>query len=262
MISLQELQSTFKLYLFDDDKAISNHVTGSPAVSSEQRLAIYANGYHARLVEALETDFPALSTVIDEDAFVSLCHQYTHAYPSKYYSLRWFGQHFTVFMHKHKDFAAAKYLIELAEFEWAFVTAFDAADVELFTENDMAQIPQEAWLALKIKLHPSVQLIQHNWNVLAMWRAVKHEEPVPEPVRLEASAQYLIWRDQSSTTTQYRSLDPDEAIALEVVAEGASFVGMCEALASCSEDPDEIPLRAASLLKGWLAAGLIVNIVW
>jgi len=262
MISLQELQSSFKQYLFEDDKVISNHVTGTNAVTSEKRLAIYANAYHARLVEALETDYPALSTVIDENAFISLCHQYTHAYPSEYYSLRWFGQHFSVFMRKHKDFVDAEYLVELADFEWAFIMAFDAADASLVTEDDIARIPQEAWLALKMVVHPSVQLIRHNWNVLAMWRAARDEQPVPEPQRLEEPAQYVIWRDQSSTTTQYRYLEADEAVALDMASKGASFVGICEALTSCVEDQNEIPLRVASLLKGWLAAGLISEISW
>jgi hypothetical protein len=262
MISLQELQSSFKQYLFEEDQAISNHVTGTQAVSGEKRLAIYAHAYHARLVEALETDYPALSTVIDEDAFVSLCHQYTHAYPSEYYSLRWFGQYFSVFMRKQKDFADAEYLVELAEFEWAFIMAFDAADAQLVTEDDIARIPQEAWLALKMVLHPSVQLISHNWSVLAMWRAARDDKPIPAPERLEEPAHYVIWRDQSSTTTQYRYLEPDEAVALDAASKGVSFVGICEALTSCVDDQNEIPLRVASLLKGWLAAGLIAEISW
>ncbi len=262
MISLQQLQSEFKQYLFDDDDKISSHVVGTTSVSNDVRLWLYSNSYYARLVEALENDYPVLRVLLGEETFVSLCHEYTRAYPSTYFTLRFFGQYLSQFFRSHSDFKSKRYTIELAEFEWSFIEAFDAADKKPIAENDIASIPPDAWLALKVTLHPSIRLVKHTQNVVAIWRAVKDKKPLPKVAELAAPDHYLVWRDASTIKTQYRYLQPDEAVALRVVADGGSFVAMCEALAGVIEDQNEIPLRAASLLKTWVAAGLLTEISW
>jgi len=262
MISLRDLQSEFKQYLFDHDDKISSHVVGTTRVASDVRLWLYSNAYYSRLVEALENDFQALSVLLGEDAFVSLCHEYTRANPSTYFTLRFFGQHFCQFLRSHFDYKTKQYLIELAEFEWSFINAFDAADTDAINENDIASIPQEAWLALKMTLHPSVQLVKHTQNVRAIWCAVKDEKPLPKPERLAETDHYIIWRDVSTIKTQYRYLEQDEAVALDVVSKGGSFVAICEALTTVIEDQNEIPLRAASLLKTWVNTGLLTGLSW
>ncbi len=267
MISLQQLQSEFKQYLFDDDDdKIAAHVVGTTSVSTDVRLWLYSNGYYARLVEALENDYPVLSVFLNketgEERFVTLCHEYTRAHPSTYFTLRFFGQYFARFLRNHADYKSKRHLIELAEFEWSFIEAFDAADKEPITENDIASIPPDAWLALKMTLHPSIQRVKHTQNVVAIWRAVKDKKSLPNVEELATADHYLIWRDVSTIKTQYRYLAPDEAIALRVVAGGGSFVAVCEALTGVIEDENQVPLRAASLLKTWVVAGLITEITW
>jgi len=262
MISLQQLQSEFKQYLFNQDDKIVSHVVSTTSVGNEVRLWLYANGYYARLVEALENDYPTLAVLLGEEAFVALCHEYARACPSTYFTLRFFGQHLSRFLRQHAVYKSQLSTIELAEFEWAFIEAFDAADAQLVTEHDIASIPQEAWLALKMTLLPSIQRVKHTYNVVAIWRAVKDKKTLPQAEGLTTQDNYLVWRDALTMKTQYRYLEPDEAVALQVVAEGGSFVAICEALAEVIEDQNEIPMRAASLLKAWVTAGMITDISW
>ena len=51
----------------------------------------------------------------------------------------------------------------------------------------------------------------------------------------------------------------DEHQALDALGKGASFNVMCVTLAKLMPE-EEVPLRAAGLLKGWLAQGLISGI--
>lgn len=255
MLNLQELQAAFKQHLFNQESDIGTHIVGTERVNSETRLGLYSYAYRARLVEALESDYPVLCHVLGEDRFTHLCHEYTHAYPSTYFTLRWFGQHLGGFLKKHPDYKNDNYLFELAEFEWSFTKAFDAPDTSTIGEEDLASVPPDAWPALKVGFHPSVQLVQHNWNVVALWRAVKDEVSLPKLEKLPQVDNYLIWRNDLKT--QYRFLEPDEAATLYVVSVGGSFVAICEALTSFNEDQSQIPLRAVSLLKAWLAAGLL-----
>lgn len=262
MISLQALQAEFKQYLLEDDDKISSHVVTTSNVSNEVRLGLYSNAYYARLAEALENDYQALSVLLGEEAFVSLCHEYTRAYPSTYYTLRFFGQHLDRFLRKHSQYKTQQHLIELAVFEWSFINAFDAADIDAIGESDIAAVPQDAWPALKIILHPSIQCVKHTYNVRAIWSAVKDEKPLPLPEPLSEPDHYLIWRDVSTMKTQYRYLEPDEALALNLVLKGGRFVAICEALTTVIDDQNDIPLRVASLLKTWIVAGLVADLSW
>jgi len=48
-------------------------------------------------------------------------------------------------------------------------------------------------------------------------------------------------------------------VAFDKLCEGGSFIDVCEVLATLMSE-DEVPLRAAGLLKGWITQGLISGI--
>jgi len=60
--------------------------------------------------------------------------------------------------------------------------------------------------------------------------------------------------------TQYRSMEADEAVALQAVLAGANFSELCGALADEIQDQEMVPMKAAGFLKTWLAAGMIVEL--
>jgi hypothetical protein len=257
MNNLQNLQAAFKRYLFEQNNSIASHIISTENFNNDQRLAIYGNAYHSRLIEALAKDFPAVYYLIGEDDFCTLCNAYIKAYPSTYYSLRWFGQNLAQFLENHKMYNRQSYLAELAYFEWTFVNAFDAKDAHVLEINDASNIPPDSWPGLQIILHPSVRLVVCSWNCLVIWQSMKNNTALPKPQLLDSKVHYLIWRH--GLKTMYRSLAADEAIALSVVAKGADFSELCIALTQELET-DETALRAASLFKTWLADGLIIRI--
>ena len=62
----------------------------------------------------------------------------------------------------------------------------------------------------------------------------------------------------SAACAPFRSLEQAEDAALGAALSGASFADLCDALCA-SLAPDEVPLRAASLLKSWIHDALIVG---
>jgi hypothetical protein len=54
-------------------------------------------------------------------------------------------------------------------------------------------------------------------------------------------------------------MQADEQLAFDSVCAGASFNEVCEKLVMLIGEED-VPLRAAGLLKGWIAQGLISGI--
>lgn len=252
---LKALQNAFKQNVLTGDEAFGQYIVSTEAVSSDVRLAIYGNAYYSRLEEALESDYEVLKQLLGEDVFGEACLAYIHKHPSHHYSLRWFGQNFPAFLGYLPDTGEHHWPAEMAQLEWNFVGAFDAADAEAMTEADVAAIPPEAWSNLRMQFHPSVRMFTIWWNTLARWRAAKDSETVAESVRLSEPAQCLLWRNE--LMTQYRSMEADEAIAFQAALAGASFPEVCGALAEEMQDQEMVPMKAAGFLKAWLAAGMI-----
>jgi hypothetical protein len=67
---------------------------------------------------------------------------------------------------------------------------------------------------------------------------------------------WLLWRQE--LTTYFRSLSVTEAKALDAARDGWPFGELCALL--CDElGETQAPLQAATLLRGWIDAGLIIG---
>ncbi len=257
MNSLQQLQSAFARFLRSGDPAIAAAVASTPQLAAQSRLEIYSSGYKARLREAITKDFPVLRSVIGDEAFTVLCLRYIDAWPSMSFTLRDFGAHLPEFVARAADIANPRFLGELARFEWAFIEAFDAADVPSIGPAAMGDIAGQDWPAVRFEAHPSVQALAIGFNTLQIWDAVKAQQPPMRPVERTESAGALIWR--RALTTVFRSTADDELMLWRRLAAGADFATLCAVLAD-RLPADDVPVRAATLLRGWLAEGLISSL--
>jgi hypothetical protein len=104
-------------------------------------------------------------------------------------------------------------------------------------------VAPEAWPAHRFRFLPSLRRLDLGWSVAQTW---KDETP---PERLEAPVAWAFWRPQ--LVTEYRSLESDEAGALDAAISGATFAELCEALLRW-HPPEHAPARAAGLLRAWL----------
>lgn len=257
MSTLRRLQEDFQGYLLTLDARMNPHVLGSAQVDAEERLAIYANAYRLRLLEALGTDYPGLHSVLGDDEFDAMGRDYIAAHPSPYFSLRWFGDRMSDFLQSTEPYAKYPVFAEMAAFEWAKSDSFDAADSAVASINDMAVIPPEAWPGLQFIPHPSLRRLDLRWNVPTVWKEI---EAGREPPALEESdypIAWLVWRQD--LLTYFRSLNVDEAWALDALLRGETFAAICEGLTEWI-DAQNIAVHAAGLLKQWLTDGLISEI--
>ena len=258
--ALKDIQSAFKRHLIERDPGITEHIVGSGNLGADVRLAIYGNAYYARLIESLEQDYEAVHVLLGDEEFTKLCTQYIDAYPSQFHSLRWFGQHMAEYLAEHKPYSEHPYLQELAVFEWTFLEAFDAENASLVTEADAAQVPPEKWPDLQIKLHPSVHWFEYQWNILPVWKAATSEEPIPELKQLNGKECCVVWRQD--LMTQYRTMDADEVVLLHCVSEENNFAQLCERLTESGMEPEHVPMRVATVLKTWIAQGMLSELIF
>ena len=262
MNQLAKLQHTFQDYVLKPEAYSSNTwVSAEGKAAPETQLSIYSYAYHARLNEVLLNDFPAVLVAIGEEYFDQLTKSYIKAHPSKLFSLRDFGAGLPGFIAnliaQETTWKEMPWLYELALFEWSLGQAFDAADNDIFTEQGMASVAPEAWPELKFNLHSSVQRLDFEWNIIEMWQALTTETPTEVSAAKDTSYPWLIWRENLST--HFRSMEHDEQVAFDKLAQGGDFTDICESLANIINE-DEVPMHAASLLKAWISQDLISGV--
>lgn len=257
MSDLAQLQQEFQHCVLAPRQATAPAwVSAAGRAKPELQLNVYCYAYRARLKEVLVSDFAAVHMAIGDDAFDALAEAYIQTCPSHYYSLRDFGTRLPEFMQHHPDYQALPWLHELAVFEWALCAAFDAADATALTEYMLADISAAQWPTLSFVVHPSVHRLDFQWNIPPMWQVLTAEVPTHIQAHDEEPTHWLIWRDD--LITRFRSLEADEAGALDGVLQGSNFTALCSTL-SIYHEPDVIPLRAATLLKGWIQQGLLTG---
>lgn len=217
---------------------------GVRGVDAAHRLRIYADAYRLRLVEVLGNDFPMTRDTLGEGDFAGFAERYLQAHPSTLPSVRHLGSAFAGWLETQAD--APPGLHELARFEWLQSAVFDAIDTTALGIDDIAALPVDAWPSLRPRLRPCVQLL--DTERLAI------DEGAPTLADGDSPIRWLLWRDADGDV-HWRSLEADEAEALHAVSADASFGELCEALSALHGEDGA--LRAASLLKRWLADGLL-----
>ncbi len=256
MSTLASVQGDFQEYLLRGGAAIEAHVVGTERVPVTTRLGIYGGAYGSRLGDALASNFPALERLLGETDFRKLAAAYVAAHESPFFSIRHYGDRLAGFLAGDERYSDAPLLAELARWEWAVGGAFDAADAASISHEALARVQPEQWAQLRFHWHPSVQRLRLHWNAPQIWQAANEDTDPPEVTFTKEGQSWLIWRQ--NLTTYFRSLSKTEAAALDAARKGWPFGELCALL--CDEVGDaEAPMQAATLLRGWVAAGLIVN---
>lgn len=252
MNAVAHLQRSFQRYIYRPDTRFEREVVSTTRLAARERLGIYANAYRARLVEALGKDYPGLKALAGKEAFDRIARAYIETHPSPYANLRWYGGGLAAFLRKTRPWRRRTALAEMAAFEWALGLAFDAADEAPLGIETVSAIASDAWPRMRLTPHSSVWRVDLHCNVPALRAAADGERPLPALWRRRRPVAWLIWR--KGLVARFRSLQRDEARALDMLLRGKTFGAACERLARTHRD--QAPLRAASLLKGWLNEGL------
>jgi hypothetical protein len=253
---LRALQGTFQEYLLTLAGPMEQEIV-SDTLDARTRLAIYADAYRLRLIEALETDFVALRAQVGDRAFDEIARAYIDRFPSQHYSLRHFGQHLSQFLAYTRPYRDNLLLAELARFEWAMTDAFDAPDAPIATVEDMAGVAPHDWPGLRFAFHPSLQRLDLRWNAPQIWNAVDRSEPLPAAQRAPDLLAWMVWRQDLQI--YFRSLTVEQAWMLDALRAEATFAAVCEGLVEWVDAP-QVAAHAAGLLKQWLQDGLITAI--
>ena len=257
MTPLTVTQAHFQAYVLARNGAIVPEVVGDDDAFRRARLDIYYDAYRLRLAEALATDYEILKAYIGDELFDAIVGDYIQTYPSVFRNVRWFGGRMAEFLRETPPYARQPILADLARFEWTLGLAFDAADTAALRFEDVAAVPPVAWTGLRLTPHPALHIVELRTNAVAVWNELKNADRGIAPETLPEPLRWIIWRKQLSP--YFRSLEADEAWALDAMMKHLSFGEICAGLCQWLAEDRAAP-RAAALLRGWVDEGWIAAV--
>jgi len=239
----------------DDAQAV---VAPSLQQSADERLAVYAHAYWARLVECLQEEFPVVRTAVGDDAFAGLAVDYLIAYPSRSYTLGQLGDRFADHLAATRpaDDAFAAAVVELGRLERACGEVFDAAGGETLgylTDADLAAVPAERRGDLRLVSLPTFQLLRFECDANGWFTALRASGADADPPADRTSFVALSRRDY---IVRRKPLSHVQHALLSELRSGATLGRALATIAG--EHPAAVHEIAASLgawFADWAAAG-------
>ena len=253
---LQELQRAFQARVLLHQEGIEAELNHEDDIDFEARLDTYVEGYRTRLVEALGATYPVLQKTLGSEEFARQMRDYIDTIRSMHYSVREYGADVAQWLKSRSDSGRAKELAELARWEWTLADVFDAHDDQSLEISALATVPPAMWPGLSFTLRACVRRFETQSNIVQWWRAANGLCDQPAKLIDGETSQWLLWR--RGVKTFFRSLDTVEAPLLDATRRGSTFGELCEQIAPDIPDT-EVALRAASLLRGWIAEELIAD---
>jgi hypothetical protein len=240
-----------------------SYIKPNDRLTSFDRLEIYNRQYWFRVMGAVAEDFPALGVLMSEEAFNRLVLAYLKENPSTSFTLRNLGSKLPQWLEAHPEFAGRRprLLVDVAKLEWAYVEAFDRADVAPLTEPDFAELSAES----KLHLQPHLQLLDLAYPVDELVLAV-HRETGPSdimsnavaerrqtkrtrlPKMVRAAACLVVHRYENSV--YYRRIDRENFQLLSALQQGLS---LGEALVAAFQDSNLSAEEQAAKIQEYFA---------
>lgn len=119
-------------------------------------LAVHANTiFHARLV-ALEDGFPRTRKLLGQEEFNRLSRAFVETATAKAEPLAEIGRRFPDFLFTDGRYPQAG---ALAEFEWAWLESYHAADADALGLADLAGPSEDMLLAVQLECHPASRML-------------------------------------------------------------------------------------------------------
>ncbi len=161
----------------------------------EARFDIYRASLLANLSHALADTYPVIEKLVGRPFFEAAAQFYLRCHPSRHGDIHAFGGDFAHFLEQFEPAQSLPYLPDVARLEWLTHQAFHAADGSALGIGALASLPQNQLDAVRLVLHPSLQLMQSDFPVHRIWQA-NQENGSTDPIDLdEGGVDLAVFRD-------------------------------------------------------------------
>jgi len=245
-------------------RVAASFIAPNTRLSAFDRLEIYNRQYWFRVLGALAEDFPALRSVIGSRAFDAMSVAYLNAHPNRSFTLRNLGSRLSDWLIANPHFAGrrASLAVDVVRIEWAFIEAFDGAEHEPLTIEQIATLDGSSHLALQ----PHLQLVDLEYPVddlvLNLHKQEKrqtteaglqHDDQDHAPAKLPALRRNPTWlaAHRVDFSVYYLRLKRGEFHTLRAISAGRPLAEAIEAGITTARVPSA---RRPQLVRQWFTA--------
>jgi hypothetical protein len=235
-------------------------LNGQGGSSGEERMAVYAEAYVARMAEALAEVYETVRHLAGPEAFIELAESYMEAHPSHSYNLNAVGRAMPEFLKTTCYAEKLPFLPDLARLEWHVAQAFHASEAPAFDPSGLSNLSEEAWESLRVVFQPSVSVVSSSWPVLDLWHARKTPASELSVVLEDRPQEVLVFRQGLEVACEL--LDPEQAEWIRRLQRGEPLGEVCAHLVEngpvrSPQGQGEMPV--GQWFSSWASRGLIAR---
>jgi hypothetical protein len=227
----------------------SAHILPSKTLRPEQRVGIYVDAYLARLVEALEEDFPAVARHAGHRPFRDLCRRSLEMFPSRSWSLHPLGRRLPELLS-----GGAR---DLARLEVAMSEVFDGGSVPPLRPADFGTMAPETLAGSRLAFVPAFRLLALDHDANPFVDAVRRERELPKLRRRKSwvavyRKEFQVWR---------LDLKAPAHAALSALRQGRTVAQAVAAAARLwTGKPGELQARIRQWFGEWVSEGFFSKV--
>jgi hypothetical protein len=260
---LAEIQEQFaktvlkKAAVLDDPRSFrvaQTLATGNARMTPVDQLEVYREQFLLRHIGSLREDFPTLEHLLGAKKFEEMCGEYLRAMTPASFALRDASDRMASFLETTPPYRDDALLADCANVEWAFIEAFDAADVPPLDASVLASIDEDAWDRAKIIFHPSVRFLDLKTPAHTFRSAVRSNE---KPTRPKAASACVV-TFRGADALRYLEVEPAAFALLAALSRGAMLGEAGEEAVKLDADVGE---KIGGWFQMWTANGWIAKIV-
>jgi len=232
-------------------------VLPSKALTSTERLDIYAHMYYARLLEILRDEYPTTRQILGAGVFERAGRRFLTRNPSRHKTLNRLSERFPAFLARHLPRGNRNELAtDVARIERAMEDVFDAPRAEPMTAAQFAAIGADEWRRVRLSVVPALRLLRLKYPANDYMNAVrgKGRPRIPRPRATCAIVYrrgYQVYRcDQ----------DPAQFELLAALAAGKTLSAAVRgSLAGRRGSADRLAATLGGWFRDWSSAGLFAG---
>ena len=141
------------------------------ALERQPGFAVYRNTTPSALIEALRGNYPITAEIVGEEAFDHLALDYCRRHPPANPVLLGYGADFADFLAAQSWMGELSYIPDVARLERLHGESHVAADAPQLTGADLAELGADAWMALRLPLHPATRFAWLRTPAVTIWQA-------------------------------------------------------------------------------------------
>jgi hypothetical protein len=253
--SLADLQRALAERILDREGAVDleSSVCVPPNADLSARVAVYAQGYPARIREALRETFPAIANILGDGSFASLSDRYAAGVPAELRNLNHVGAGLPAFLESDHASDELAFLPALAELEWAVDRCFHAEWLPACDLSVCGEWSLEAWACAKIGFQPGLALISAPWPLRELRETAACERSEIDVDLIDRDDRVLVYRRGFEVVVE--SIDSVEANAIVGLRRGEPLGGVTARLADAGECSDSV----VGYFGRWASMGLVTS---